>query len=490
MDEDVAARYFPPSSPQCPTFVDDSQWHPLIDGAAYFAELAELVDSAGAGDTVWIAGLELDPSIDLAGRSPDDPGYRPLGELLAQLAARGVDVRVLLACRVLAASIPGTILGGFRATALHADTLRSLRPPGTDAPGRPPLAARVLLDYSGLLLGSNHQKIVVAHVGGRLTAFVGGIDLVAARFEASPHDRLRLKGEQWGWHDMAVRLRGRAADAVWDVFGSRWYEASALPRRRYLRRPAPPSPSAECPGTAVRVMRSRAARKLDSVLPWRRAEWLTPPPTIVHEIFDTLTTALQAARRYIYLEDQYLCEANGGLGGNAAFELYPYLRAAAERGVKVVLVGSGTRDPEDTGIHLRAINRVLNRDIKTKIIDRLDDAHRANVVVYRVNNVTVHSKLVVIDDVFACIGSANMFSRSMAGTDSELSAAVATTTTLVRDLRVAAWAEHLRAPLTTDLRSELEDLDIALGIWRDEWRSPGAPPRVATPGQALRLVGP
>jgi phosphatidylserine/phosphatidylglycerophosphate/cardiolipin synthase-like enzyme len=464
---------------------------------------------------VWIAGLELDPALDLEGRAPDDPAYRPLGGLLAGLALRGVDVRVLLASRVLAASMPGTIVGGFRETALRAETLRSLRPPGADPDQRPPLTGRVLLDYSGLLLGSNHQKVVVAHVAGRLTAFVGGIDLVTERFDATPHDRLRLNGRRWGWHDIAVRLRGRGADRVWDVFGSRWYEASALPRRRYLRRPTdlavlnperpvpPPqparvSPPEQRPGTSVRVLRSRAARKLDSVLPWRRVPWLTPPNTIVHEVFDTVVTALDAAHRYIYLEDQYLGEENGGLGGNKYFELYPHLRSAAARGVKVILVGSGTRDPEDTGIHVRPINRALNRDLQRKIVDPLADEQRHNVAVYRVEDVTVHAKLLIVDDAFACIGSANMFSRSMAGTDSELSAAVSTTTTLVRDLRVDVWADHLRAPLNPQLRAGLEDLDVALGIWRPgwsdrpeaAWRRPGSPPGFEPAETVLRLVGP
>ena len=88
---------------------------------------------------------------------------------------------------------------------------------------------------------------------------------------------------------------------------------------------------------------------------------------------------------------------------------------------------------------------------------------------HRVEGLTVHTKLVLVDDVFACIGSANFFSRSMVGTDSEMSAAMVTTGTAVRDLRVQLWAEHLRTPLTDELRPALENLDLAMGIWREEW---------------------
>ena len=111
----------------------------------------------------------------------------------------------------------------------------------------------------------------------------------------------------------------------------------------------------------------------------------------------------------------------------------------------------------------------------------------------------MHAKLVLVDDVFASIGSANMFSRSMTGTDCELCAAVVTTTDLVRDLRTAVWAEHLRTPLTPPVRKALEDLDVALGVWRPEWAPDGDPllwreaerPAGFAPAErVLRLVGP
>jgi hypothetical protein len=93
-----------------------------------------------------------------------------------------------------------------------------------------------------------------------------------------------------------------------------------------------------------------------------------------------------------------------------------------------------------------------------------------------------------------------MFSRSMGGTDSEVSTAATTATTLVRDLRVQLWAEHLRAPLNADVRASFEDLDVALGIWRAEWlppqcdastwRQPGHPVGYTPAESVLRTVWP
>ena len=143
---------------------------------------------------------------------------------------------------------------------------------------------------------------------------------------------------------------------------------------------------------------------------------------------------------------------------------------------------------------------MLNRWLARRVVDRLPHPQRRNIGLWRVERLTVHSKIVIVDDVFACVGSADIFSRSMAGVDVELAVATVTTSTCVRDLRVALWAEHLRTPLTERLRSHLEDLDLAMGIFRAEWLPPGAPagtwrvpglPAGFTPReQELTLVGP
>lgn len=507
--EDLTGRYFPPPT-DTPTYSEDSVWVPIVDGRRYFGELNEHLDAVGSGDTLLVSGLEVDPYIDLCGRGEQGVGYRPLGRQLAEAAARGADVRLLIAGRVFASSVPRSGLP-FRDNARHADLLRRMR---VDAAPEPPLRGRVLIDFSSALLGSNHQKTVVIHRGGELTAYVSGIDLAQHRWDDAPHDRMRLRGDRWGWHDMAVRLRGRAAGRVWEIFCERWQEALTLPDQHWLptprsRRllnppgilaapaPAPVAAAVPADGVAVRVLRSTFRRKIDSHLPFRRREWDSVPPGGHQEIFTTLVTAISAARRYVYIEDQYLGES---VGGHHAFELYPYLRAAALRAVKVVLVGSGTRDPDDIDFGGLHINRKLNADLRTKLVEPLPAAARLNVAVHRIESCTVHAKLVLVDDVFASIGSANLFSRSMVGADSEMSAAVVTSTSLVRDLRVAVWGEHLRTPIDGAVRLALEDLDLALGIWRPEWLPAGAPPTTwqrtdqpagfAPTERVITLVGP
>jgi len=259
---------------------------------------------------------------------------------------------------------------------------------------------------------------------------------------------------------------------------------------------APPPPQAARPasGEACQILRSVGPWYIDSLLPWERRHYSDVAPEGVHEIYLTLVQAINAARRYVYIEDQYFREYPGG---DRRFEMYAHLRAAAARGVKVILVGSGSRDPAESS---PLINGTINADLQKKVLDPLPQQLRRNVGLWRVEHLTVHSKIVIVDDRFAAVGSANLFSRSMAGVDTELTAALVSTGDAVRDLRVRLWAEHLRAPLTDDLRKHLEDLDLAIGVFRPEWlpphapagswRTPGMPDGFAPLESVLTLVGP
>jgi len=482
--DDLVARYLSPAvMPHC----ENSSVDFVVDGRVWMRRMRELLTSLGPGDAAYICGLQLEPDMDLTGRRAGEPGYEALVDLLAGLASDGVDVRVILAGAVVSSSIVRPTIGPFHQNVSSAHRLRRWRRDGDRRTGPPPLADRVLLDWSGSGIGSNHQKITVVRRGTELTACVGGIDYAASRIDESPHQRLAVRGGRWGWHDAGAIIRGPAAADVWRVLRMRWIGAVNLPRRRYVWPamkglpvlnppgipteidPPPVQTARPAPGTACQILRSVGPWYIDSLLPWERRHYAAVAPEGVHEVYLTLVQAIGAARRYIYIEDQYFSEYPGG---DRRFELYPHLRAAAARGVKVILVGSGTRDPAESA---PVINGTVNADLQRKVIDPLPLELRRNVGLWRVEHLTVHAKVVIVDDRFAAVGSANLFSRSMAGVDTELTAALATTGDAVRDLRVRLWAEHLRTPLTDDVRPHLEDLDLAIGIFRPEWLPPQAP---------------
>jgi len=220
----------------------------------------------------------------------------------------------------------------------------------------------------------------------------------------------------------------------------------------------------------VQVLRSFQPWRIDQMMTLYRRRWTTLPRQGVYGVFHALAAAIRGAQRYIYLEDQYFYETPGG---RRRFQPYGLLRDAAARGVKIVLVCSGRKDPADGGVN--KFRRRVTGDIQRGIIDRLAPADRGNVMMHRIEDLTVHTKLMLIDDLFASVGSANFYSRSMRGTDSETSAVFLTTGHQVRDLRVQLWAEHLRTPLTDELRPHLEDLDLAIGIWHPYWLPPDTP---------------
>ncbi|GIF24014.1 phosphatidylserine/phosphatidylglycerophosphate/cardiolipin synthase-like enzyme [Actinoplanes tereljensis] len=507
--DELVARYL---TPAVGPHVENSSVEFVVDGRGWMWRMRELLTSLGAGDAAYICGLQLEPEMDLTGKRAGDAGYEPLADLLAGLAAKGVDVRIILAGAVVSSSLVRPTIGPFHQNVSSAHVLRRWRRSVDRRNDPAPLADRVLLDWSGSGVGSNHQKITLVRRGNELTACVGGIDYAGNRVDETPHRRQSVRGGRWGWHDAGAIIQGPAAADVWRVFRMRWIGAVGLPRRRYvwpamkglqvlnpggtLRGigPAPAQAARSAPGSACQVLRSVGPWYIDSLLPWERRHYSDVAPDGVHEVFLTLVQAIGAARRYVYIEDQYFREYPGG---DHRFELYPYLRAAAARGVKVILVGSGTRDPAESS---PLINGTVNADLQKKVIEPLPYGLRRNIGLWRIEHLTVHAKVVIVDDRFAAVGSANLFSRSMVGVDTELTAALVTTGDEVRDLRVRLWAEHLRTPVTAELRPYLEDLDLALGVFRPEWlpatapagswRTTGMPAGFDPLESVLSLVGP
>jgi phosphatidylserine/phosphatidylglycerophosphate/cardiolipin synthase-like enzyme len=141
------------------------------------------------------------------------------------------------------------------------------------------------------------------------------------------------------------------------------------------------------------------------------------------------------------------------------------------------MVSSGKGDPDDFP-SASLTHRHLTNDVVNELLKGLTRDFQCNVAVWRVENLTIHAKVMVIDDVFAAIGSANIHSRSMFGDDSELHVALVDISEAAKKFRMRLWAEHLRiphGPLDPDVGPALANLDIALGIWRSEWQSPSVP---------------
>lgn len=483
------------------TATGDVEVELILDGRQYFTELFEAIEATGPGDQVLLLGWTFDPDM----RRPQG---RAMGDLLADKQhVDGVQVHVVL---------NGSFFNRVTSYNPFAQSLAALRdlrtqriPPGAAAP---PLDRQVLFDFSGAAItASHHQKVAVIRRGDDTVAYVGGVDLWPDRDDTPDHPGTVLvkDGRPWGWHDAVMRLRGAPVADVWGNFVSRWEETRTLPERSAWYKapddlvpswtpfnpdpaaPAPPPPlaftaQAPTPDVAVQVLRSRLPSKLFQLVPAADttgfetvpmmltiSPWQFPPLGGIRQVYATLTRALDAAERYVYIEDQFVGDS---LGGEAGYSLLGHLVEAAKRDVKIIVVttGQGRADgpvqPAPPGYGGR-------------LIGDLPEPQKSNVAIWRLTDLMVHSKMIFIDDVFCAVGSANLQSRSMFGVDQELHVAVvdgavdgSTPAGVVRDWRVQAWAEHLEiGDDYAAVRPQLEALDLALGMWRASWLVGGTP---------------
>jgi phosphatidylserine/phosphatidylglycerophosphate/cardiolipin synthase-like enzyme len=290
-------------------------------------------------------------------------------------------------------------------------------------------AGQVMLDARTRRAGSHHQKLVVIRHPGRPerdVAFVGGIDLGYSRRDDRDHagdpqvmEFPREYGDRPPWHDIQAEVRGPAVHDLEHCFRERWYGSSALdvpslPRQVFDRAyhasamtgvplPEPAADSAPAGSHKVQVLRTYPARL-------RRYPFA---PLGERSIAAAYRRTIPLARRLIYLEDQFFWSHE------AAALIAAALRANPDLHVVVVV----PRYPDNEG--RLAVPGELARHRAVELCRRAggDRMHVFDVENEAGTPVYVHAKVVVIDDVWAMIGSDNLNRRSWTH-DSELSIAV------------------------------------------------------------------
>ena len=400
---------------------------PRIDGDSYFSALLDAIERAES--YIFIAGWCLTPMIPLR---HDDTQTLIETRLLAvlQRKAQTVSVRVLLWGGARA------LLHPTRADARHvAHRFNDL--------GVPELVCR--LDNSANFSHCHHQKTVV--IDGQV-AFVGGMDLTT--FQG---DRLDLPGHALragpNWHDVQLQIEGEAVADVERNFRQRWIGSighgdppnlSALPPSRAPR----VDPAWQTPAQIVRTIPHRTYREL-----WQGE----------YGIYHAYLAALSRARRFIYIENQYLWSPQ------VMDVLINQIQRHHDRPFRIVIVlpagaHSGKWDNDQHVDQLREAD--AGRGI-VEVYTLYASGPSAGLYAFRYRPVYLHAKVCVIDDAWLTAGSANLNNRGLI-TDSELNV-VTNDRDLARRVRVDLWAEHLALP-----REQVENGDpISLidTIWRD-----------------------
>lgn len=329
-----------------------------------------------------------------------ESGFKPratkLADLLEDAARRGVRVRVLA-----------------NENAVIPDSADELRERYQDTP----------VDVRALRMTPNvlHMKILLADDE---TVF-----LIDAPFEQKYVDRashlhdLAHRENAKPLHSVSLRLQGPCVARVADLFEALWHSAAGTPPG-----PLPPRPSGDA-----------RDRGLDVELAWSAPAGLVEPGAS-ERILHAYEHAIGHAREYVYIENQYFTS--------------PRIVRALQQAL--------AREPELEVI--LALN--VHMDVPTYDswqAERLDDLgrHHERVGVFAmwspgprrrmVRQLYLHSKVGIVDDAWATVGSANLDSISLheaeeflvpAPQNVELNA-ILRDKEWVTELRRRLWAEHL-----------------------------------------------
>ena len=287
--------------------------------------------------------------------------------------------------------------------------------------------AQHVLDNQHPLGAAHHQKIVVIDDA---LAFVGGMDFAIERLDGRAHipgdPRRRLPDgtDPQPVHDIQLAFDGPAARAIAELARERWQVATGrtLPDVPHT---ADPWPDALVPDL----------RDIDLAIARTRPAWKTLGER--REIEALLLASIAAARRWIYIENQFLTAAS----------VADALRARLQepRGPEIVVL----LPREPTGWLAQTTVGICQRRVLA-MLRAADAEDRLRVYVALLgpdgaSPLKIHAKAMIIDGRFLHLGSANLNNRSM-GLDTECNVAFAgdgQTERVLTALRDDLLAEHL-----------------------------------------------
>ncbi len=368
---------------------------PLVGGERAFRRICQAVEAARHSVFVTIAFLTPDFEF------PDGRGH--LFDLLDRAAARGLDVRALFwrSPEAWAWEPGGHFLGS---EGDHRDLARR--------------GARFRARWDRLdKTYCHHQKswLVDAGRAGEV-AFVGGINLNNDSVTSHPFAKRAIEHTQ----DVYCELAGPVATDVHHNFVQRWNLASErdLPLGAWPSceavddLEAPQKESALAGDVTVQLTRTvrRGFYDDDSAPPGGRRFAVSGGE---HCVLRQYLAAVDAAREAVYFENQIFAQP----------DVFARVEAALARGVRVVAVVPGSpsllvkqarRSPGGAAV-FDALAELGKRDGFT--LAGLAASRGAGVY----EDVYVHTKVAIVDDVWATIGSTNLANRSFFG-DTELNA--------------------------------------------------------------------
>lgn len=254
--------------------------------------------------------------------------------------------------------------------------------------------------------GSQHQKVVV--IDDKI-AFCGGIDPGKHRWDTSEHapgDKRRMDPDNEAYppfHDMQLMVDGEAATSLAELARDRWFKATGErlnPPGQYPHDIWPDHVEPDFQSVNIAIARTQPEFNGNKE---------------IVEVETLYLDAISAAEKRIYIENQYF----------TSWKVAETLsqRLGEEDGPEVVIVC-----PKMTGGWLEQHTMdVLRSRVSRKLCDA-DKFGRLRICYPHLEGlgedyISLHSKLLIVDDCFLRVGSANLSNRSM-GLDSECDLAI------------------------------------------------------------------
>ena len=290
--------------------------------------------------------------------------------------------------------------------------------------------------------GSHHQKVAI--IDGQI-AFMGSADICQDRWDTSAHiardpDRVSRRDEAYKpYHEVQAVFTGEPVASLLELFAERWAYATGeqLDVAQYVATHENDLFS----GVTMTVPMPVADVALSRTVP------IGADREHVHEIRDLYARAIHSAKRMIYIETQYLTSCC------VRDALLARMRETEKPKLDVVLVLPHKPEKFKEEFTISAPQADLLDEL---VLAAKQGGHALgiyNVAAPDVESglpafVYIHAKLMIVDDVFLTMGSANLANRSMT-VDSEINATWvaqpgdAALHVAIRRVRVRLLLEHL-----------------------------------------------
>ncbi|GMF51694.1 unnamed protein product [Phytophthora fragariaefolia] len=316
-------------------------------------------------------------------------------------------------------------------------------------------AAKLIFDDRlPYIVSSHHQKTLAiisntpSNGGEQPIAYVGGLDLANDRWDTIYHNNSALRDatgitfKNKGWIDGHVRIHGPAAKDVAKNFMDRW-NSDYLPSRGIVDdlldfenppyRQIPPLNYASSNTTGNLGNQSVQITRTFSCKYKHYTEFAPRGET---SLFQARIKAIKNAKNFIYIEDQYFILVTELL--DAIMEVMPTIQ-------RLVVIANPQTKMLANGGYIKYLYEMVS-PIREKYPDKFQ--------IYTIKaerKLIIHTKVVIIDDVYLSVGSANWNRRSMTS-DTEMNADIVdgdtvqspegvTVGKLPRDFRVRKFQE-------------------------------------------------